>query len=490
MTTLIPIGRKSAKEDPKASRERQERVIAGWAKQHPDVKLAPMVWEKAVSGSSDWRDRGFGEVLERILRGEADGIIAENQDRVSREKLVQTAEMWEALQAARARLVCVADGLDTATGDHEMLFTIKAAIAREGAKQMARRTDAMKQSKIASGIHISGAVAFGYRRDPETKKLVVDKATGSIVTKLFERRAVGESYGSLIRWLDEVAPRDGGWRKQTIKRILVNPVYLGEARQGKYSQGGAHDPLVNEELFNIVAARGRRAEPSTRLNGKTSALLAGLACCSECHYALSRSWSGGRWVYRHRVGSPCPASSTIVMELLDKHVEDETFEREAQVENAEPVELEAGDVRGEILARLELARAKKIPYENPDFVAALGIEAATRALVEINEMITALEAELAAVRIEQDELVFPAREAYNDMEVEEKSEVLATRVQYVLISRAPRGTPIAGRVRIGWIGDPPIVRPSRGRRKDADPAAGILPAQDASDGFKEVAIAH
>ena len=73
--TLIPIGRKSAGADPRASRERQEAVVAAWAKNNPDVKLLPMVWESSVSGSSDWQARGLGEVIERCVRGEAAGII-------------------------------------------------------------------------------------------------------------------------------------------------------------------------------------------------------------------------------------------------------------------------------------------------------------------------------------------------------------------------------------------------------------------------------
>jgi DNA invertase Pin-like site-specific DNA recombinase len=480
---LIPIGRKSAKEDPKASRERQERAIDAWAKHHPEITLTPMVWENAVSGSSDWRDRGLGEAIERCIRGEAAGIIVENQDRLSREKLIQTAEVWEALQANGLRLVCVADGLDTATGDHEMLFTIKAAIAREGAKQMARRTDEMKRSKIASGVYISACAPFGYLRDEETKRLVPDPATAPIVTELFTRRAAGESYSSLIRWLDEVAPRDGGWRKQTIKRILVRRAYLGEARQGKYENHHAHSALIDDELFDIVQALGRRAEPSTRLNETTPALLAGLVRCGKCGYALSRSWSGGRWVYRHRVTSPCPAPSSIVMDKLDEHVTEWAFERS---ENVEPVELEAGDEQGEILVRLELAYAKKAPYENPDFVAALGVEAATRALVEINETIVALEADLAAVHVEQAELVFPTREAWEGLSIEEHSEALRTLVQHVVVSRTPRGTPIAGRVRIEPVGAvSSIVLPSRGWRKDTDAATGVLAAQDAGDRFEE-----
>jgi DNA invertase Pin-like site-specific DNA recombinase len=63
--------------------------------------------------------------------GSASGIVVAWQDRLSRENALATAEVWEALDQASARLVTAAEGLDTATGDQELLFSIKAAIARD-----------------------------------------------------------------------------------------------------------------------------------------------------------------------------------------------------------------------------------------------------------------------------------------------------------------------------------------------------------------------
>ncbi len=95
------------------------------------MPLAPELVEQGVSGSKSWRDRALGEAVDACARGDAAGVIVAWQDRLSRENGLATAEVWEALDRAGARLVCAAEGLDTAAGDHEMLFTIKAAIARE-----------------------------------------------------------------------------------------------------------------------------------------------------------------------------------------------------------------------------------------------------------------------------------------------------------------------------------------------------------------------
>jgi DNA invertase Pin-like site-specific DNA recombinase len=478
-TTLIPIARKSAREDPRASRERQEAVIAGWAKNNPDVKLLPMVFENSVSGSSDWRTRGLGEAIERCARGEAAGIITENQDRISRENLVATADVWDALDKHGLRLVCVNDGLDTATGDHEMLFTIKAAIAREQAKQMARRTDAMKRSKIADGVYISGTIPYGYLRDPKSKRLVVDPKPSRIVRALFKRRATGESYASLTRWLDERAPGGatgkGRWYRTSVINILKNRAYLGEARQGKYVNPNAHEALVDDELFTVVRALGLREEAPARWN--VAGMLAGVVRCSTCGYALTRSKANGYWIYRHRdsAGVRCEDRPTISMLKLDGFVVDEVFRRD--VDSPDTVTGVESHQATEELARLReqvaAEQAMKAPYEDPKFVARLGLDAALRALSKIDAGITQLEDRIAELSVDVREIPdFRAlREIWETLSVDEKREALAAVVQHVLVSRAPRGASLEERVRIVWHGEvSTVVAPSRAHgRAEVEP---------------------
>ncbi|MDQ3425386.1 MAG: recombinase family protein, partial [Actinomycetota bacterium] len=127
---LAPYLRQSRAKELTISIEEQRRDIQRWAAAN-GVDLAPEIVEQNVSGSKSWRERALGDAVDACERGEISGIIVAWQDRLSRENGRATAEVWEALEHAGARLVCAAEGLDTATGDHEMLFAIKAAIARE-----------------------------------------------------------------------------------------------------------------------------------------------------------------------------------------------------------------------------------------------------------------------------------------------------------------------------------------------------------------------
>ena len=110
---LIPYMRKSSGEDEQGSLARQRQAIRSWAKRNK-VTLAAEVWEAGVSVSKDWRQRALGQAIAACEAGEAGGIIVEEQSRLSRENGLQTAEVWDALERADLRLVCAAEGLDTA----------------------------------------------------------------------------------------------------------------------------------------------------------------------------------------------------------------------------------------------------------------------------------------------------------------------------------------------------------------------------------------
>jgi DNA invertase Pin-like site-specific DNA recombinase len=104
---LIPYMRKSNGEDERGSLARQRQAIRSWAKRNR-VPLAGEVWEAGVSGSKDWKQRALARAIAACERGEAGGIIVEEQSRLSRGNGLQTAEVWDALERAGLRLVCAA----------------------------------------------------------------------------------------------------------------------------------------------------------------------------------------------------------------------------------------------------------------------------------------------------------------------------------------------------------------------------------------------
>ncbi len=483
MKPLVPYLRKSSKEDPVLSRDRQSRAIAAWS-ERSGVPLADEEWEPHVSGGKNWRERSpLGEAIAAVERGEASGIIVEEQSRLSRENGKRTAEVWDELQRVNARLVCVADGLDTATGDQEFSFTMRAAMSREQWKQYARRMEHVKASRIALGIAIAGTVPVGYVRPAKGAPYDLDPDRWEHVRDAFELRASGAGYGEVARFLDGRLPGgpsgDGAWNRNTVTRLLANRTYLGEARQGKYVKAGAHDPIVSQQTFDAVQALAGRAERPKAKTG-TQSLLAGIVCCAACGYALDRNTVGnGYLTYRCRRSGICPAPTSAMMDALDALVTDAVLDRLAGCAIAgAAVEVDASEIH----TRLAAARAKRDAWADPDVQERVGNEAWGRGLAKVDAEIAGIEGELADAITSSSASALPAAatgdvaEIWPTLSTDERREVISSMVEGVTVSRGVRGD-LAGRVSIFWRGDVlPISRPSRGRRKRSEVEATMAAA--------------
>jgi hypothetical protein len=466
--------RKSSGEDEEGSLARQRQAIRSWSKRN-QVRLAPEVWEARVSGSKSWRERALGQAIAACERGEAGGIIVEEQSRLSRENLLATAEVWDAFDRAGLRLVCVAQGIDTGNGDHELNFAINAVLSREQWKQAKRRSEASKKRAVETlGIPI-GPVPFGYARELH-EPLRLDPKQSKLVRAAFQLRADGARMGDVMRFLDRKAPGgrsgNGAWQLNTVAGILSNRVYLGEARGGGYVKPGAHPAIVDQQTFDAVQAQARKPN---RAPAVAKSLLAGSVRCRGCGHAMRyKRVAGGYTIYRCRRRSAtcmCPAPSGIMVHALDGFVEaairerlaDQTIEQVSATEDVDAIH-----------RRLANARAKREPYEGNgdwgDFLLRLGPAAASQALRKIDDEIAQVEAELAdALTDDQGIVGVVAVEAALDtlasLNVDQRREVVQSMLDAVFVAKAPRGTPVGDRVTLVWRGEPlPVPRPSRGRR--------------------------
>jgi DNA invertase Pin-like site-specific DNA recombinase len=315
---LVPYLRQSRARERTISIDEQRRDIRRWVAADGGASLAAELVEQNVSGSKPWRDRALGEAVAMCERGEASGIVVAWQDRLSRENQRATAEVWEALDKAGARLVCAAEGLDTATGDQEMLFTIKAAIARDQWKRYRANWQRAQRSANDRGVP-NGRAPVGYRKT-RGRSLNIDKRGAAKVVDAMERRAAGESFSSI--------GRRHGWSHSTTRQIIENDMYLGIVRCGNLARENAHPPIVSRELFEAAnAARTKQPVPP----GETTRdrLLLGIARCAGCGHTLKqvrRPRVDGTFAVSYyckdAATSPCPERAFVHCEQLDSFVAD------------------------------------------------------------------------------------------------------------------------------------------------------------------------
>jgi DNA invertase Pin-like site-specific DNA recombinase len=315
MKPLIPYLRQSRRKERTISVEEQRREIERWASDN-DVPLAGELVEQGVSGSKSWRDRALGQAVDACARGEASGVIVAWQDRLSRENGLATAEVWEALDRAGARLVCAAEGLDTASGDSEMLFTIKAAIAREQWKRHRANWENARRNAIERGI-FTGKPPFGYRSRKGQPLQVVPRDAAK-VRAAFEARAAGEPISRIARRF--------GWSDSTCRQMLACETYLGIAAHGGFRNETAHEPIVERDLFDAVQA-SRTTQPVALGETTRDRLLVGVARCAGCGHTLRvvrRPRADGSYVAsyfcKNAATKGCLERAYVHADELDAHV--------------------------------------------------------------------------------------------------------------------------------------------------------------------------
>ena len=182
----------------------------------------------------------------------------------------------------------------TPASNEALAVALKNIVNDYYAKDISRKTCSALEIKRKRGEYIGNYAPYGYRKDPANKNhLMIDPVAAPWVRLIYEWRAEGESYASIIRKLtarDIPSPgryqfengiytntnKKGSkllWGRHMLKIVLENPAYIGTLEQGKCRatlyQGipehtvgkeewdivaGTHDPIIPLDLFQKVQA--------------------------------------------------------------------------------------------------------------------------------------------------------------------------------------------------------------------------------------------
>ncbi len=456
---LIPYVRQSRAKERTISIEEQVRDIKAWA-ERAGVQLTKPVVEQGVSGSKHWRKRELGEAIARCERREADGIIVAYQSRLSRESGLGTAEVWEALDRASARLVCVYENIDTARDDdQEFNFGIQALIARQEWKRHRRNWLKGRRNATERGVHIGPAPAgyspavLGYENGKPVHGPLEPNEHAPAVVAAFECRAAGGSWTEVARVLTNACvPTSRGstrWSLNGAAKLLRNEAYLGVARSGEFRNEEAHAALVTRALFMAVQSRRERraiVRSNTATTPAEPRLLAGLLRCASCGHRMTLDWlkrpNGERYpFYRCRNSGACTQRVSIGACKIERALEETLREVLAAEEFTIHTDLtEAESLRAEYAAAREVwqAHIESDPTQAPESWNARAVFLEAR-MAEARKALDA--AEIAEP--------LPSIEVYDELTVSLRREVMAAWLE----SAAKSG--------LGWL----AVKPGGGDRR-------------------------
>jgi site-specific DNA recombinase len=337
-------------------RQQQAQTIEQQVTQLQSYVAAHEGWTVAVEHV--FRDDGYsGAKLDRpgldALRDQAaraafDVVLVTAPDRLAR-NFVHQMVVLEELERRGVQVVFI----DRPWSDdpHEQLVTqIRGAVAEYERTLIADRMRRGRQARLRSGQLLPWTRApYGYRLHPQRPRdpaaIQLDPVAAAIVQELFAAYAAGGvTLHTLAAQLTaRGVPTPTGrpiWRSTTIRNLLTNPAYKGQAASGRLRttparrRKSALEPvgrgistrahpsqewitvpvpaLVTAEQFGLVARRLAANQRAARRSTTHPYLLRGLISCGVCRLSCSgvtRTASDTRYRYYHCRGKMAQVSS-------------------------------------------------------------------------------------------------------------------------------------------------------------------------------------
>ena len=298
---------------------------------NPNIQIVE-VYEEAYSAKKPGRPL-FDEMMERIEKGHAQGIIAWHPDRLARNSVDGGQIIFKLDQGKLQDLkFCTYNFENSPEG--KFMLNIIFSYSKLYVDSLSKNIKRGNATKIKNGWRPNGAPT-GYLNCKETSTIIPDPKHFSTVREMYELLLTGNYTVDEIRrvacdvWHYKTPRRktQGGnfISRSGIYRILTNPFYTGLIFWNGQLHEGKHKPIVTKSEFEKAQ---QILEGRTKKKLKTQSFAySGVFSCGECGLGVTSERkikpSGKEYLYHHctRVHrTPKCTQPTINGKLLDQQV--------------------------------------------------------------------------------------------------------------------------------------------------------------------------
>ena len=222
----------------------------------------------------------FNEMLARIEKGEAQGIISWKLDRLARNPVDGGQISWF-LQQGVIQHIKTHDRSFYPT-DNVLMTSVEFGMANQFILDLKTNTKRGLDAKAKRGDY-PGRAPLGYINDSRIKLVAVDKKKSKIVRRAFELYAEGNwRLEDAANFFAEHGIKTKGgnpMKRDNVSYLLSNPFYTGFFRYTGELHEGNHEPIVTKQLFDKVqAALKARSKPPGNPTNNPQALCGAIRC--------------------------------------------------------------------------------------------------------------------------------------------------------------------------------------------------------------------
>jgi site-specific DNA recombinase len=241
-----------------------------------------------LSAAGGKKRPGFEAMLGRIERGEVGHVVAWTLDRLQRNR----RDELRLYEACRARGVTVSlvrgPDLDWETPAGRYMADNLGSLAR---MEIEVKSDRQKRANLQA--REAGRMGWSrrpYGYDSRRGKIVVVPREAAALRESYARVMAGDTLASVTRWLNSAGHKTsigGAWSQTQIRRILMNPRYIGTVTYNGEEMGdGDWPPIFSADeqraITELMANPARLRHQGTAIKY----LLSGIARCGICGDAM------------------------------------------------------------------------------------------------------------------------------------------------------------------------------------------------------------
>ena len=262
----------------------------------------------------------FQQMISDMENGEIGIIVTKDLSRLGRNQLHTVLYIEERFPMFGVRYIAINDNVDTDSSESNDLMPFKNLFNEWFIRDTSRKIRAVLKAKAERGERLGTRAPYGYRKDPDTKKLIVDEEAAAIVRRIFAMCAGGSGPSQIARilkkeqiltptmyaytrfgmnhtCLDTAHPYN--WSDSAIANLLENEIYLGNTVNMKYSTKSykdkrrvehpreecmvfenTHPALITREVWDMVQRVRKNKRRLTKMEEQNK--YSGLVFCADC----------------------------------------------------------------------------------------------------------------------------------------------------------------------------------------------------------------
>ena len=281
---------------------------------HRSMQVVATFSDEGRSGKNTTGRPQFQEMMRRIQADNADRVNYVLVFKLSRfgRNAADVLNNLQIMQDFGVNLICVEDGIDSASAAGKILFPVLAGVAELERENIQAQTMAGRWQKAREGKWNGGQAPYGYRI--EDGMLIIEESEAALVRLIFEKYVQSNmGINGVAKWLNE-----NGYSKQArqngiysristtfVRGVLDNPVYAGKIAYGRRKSekiegtrneyhtvkqaeyeifDGKHEAIIPDDLWQAAQVkRGLNAyKREKRYSPEHAHILSGLVKCPVC----------------------------------------------------------------------------------------------------------------------------------------------------------------------------------------------------------------